>query len=173
MHHGAMLPLHRAAAWILANPRNFLEYFLLFYAIGNVVWAQMPMPTTERGKKIWLFFHSFFQFIVTHKSDRGTFTWPSLIYLTLRALAFVGNAGLPARERITKPPAPPRKDDEVPPMVVHTEDTPIDGPHPPLHPDDLPTPVLEVYRPPQEANPMLDLDELEPAIPEPPPKDKS
>ena len=173
MHHGTMFPLaHRVALWIAKNPRDFLEYFLLFYTLGNILWAQLPAPKSDRGKKVWLFFHSFFQFVVTHKSDRGTFTWPSIIYLTLRALAFIGNARLPDQERITTPPAPKPKDDEVPPMVVHTENTPVEVPHPSLHPDEAPTPVMDVYRLPQEANPMLDLDELEPAIPEPPPKEK-
>lgn len=177
-----MNTIRTAANWILANPGSVFQIILILYTIGNVIWAQMPRPKSVWGQKVWLFSRGFFQFIVTHKSEQGTFTWPALIKLFIEAAKGVLESDV---FRATIIPEPPKA--WGPPVIeedhVRTEDTPVEVPHPfatkVLRPnlwpqpqaelaedeidvefdDDEPTPPFALSLP--KATSVLDLDELE------------
>ena len=164
--------LHRAATWILRNSNEFFEIVITLYACVNILWAQLPQPKTVFGRKLWMLLHGFFQLIVTHKLHRGTFTWPWLVWIGIRAYRALSIAlALPDRERPTKPPEKPERPLlEFTHLDEHKEVTPVEVPHPSLHPDrgyvdESPTPLNgnRCYTP-RNANPLLDLDEIEPSI---------
>lgn len=69
--------------WLQAHPDFALQAVVIAWGLLNVVWAQLPKPQSEKWQKVWVWTHHLLQLIVTHASDKGTFTWPSLVRLLM------------------------------------------------------------------------------------------
>ena len=96
-----MLMLATIFAWIKANP---VMCVLVAALVLNVLFAQLPKPTTERGLKIWNFFRTIGLVFSTHSTEPGTFTWPMVLKWILDAIVPIPE---PKKPRISVPKVDP------------------------------------------------------------------
>lgn len=116
----ACLPLW---VWVKANPWTT---FFAFYAVLNVLYAQLPKPKNPKLLRIWELSHWMFQVVLTNAKDAGTLTWPGLLRSVLRALAGVSNQDFDRPEAATNPGTPGAKRDSLHP-VAEDLTKPADG----------------------------------------------
>ena len=76
----------RIFAWVAAHPFETVQGVLLVWGVLNVLWAQLPKPTSPFGIAVWKWTHTIFLLVSTHASAGGTFTWPSLIRAVMAGL---------------------------------------------------------------------------------------
>ena len=140
-----------AWAWIKINPKDTI---FVVWILMNVVWAQLPKSWFHNPilNRILTGIHTCLQFVVTHSSVSGTFTWPSILKALFQTFgATIAPAApeipivMPAGWKLnsSKPPPPIFVGEscdvkDVEPESKHVlrpdEETPLDNPVPPARP---------------------------------------
>ncbi len=72
-------------AWAQAHPETTAFVVLGLLGLLNIAWAQLPKPASPGMQKAWVFIHDALQLVVTHSSQPGTFTLPSVVRLFVKA----------------------------------------------------------------------------------------
>jgi len=76
--------LKALGSWIRQHPT---EAITIGWVLMNILWAQLPVSWFKNPKanKLLSSIHTVFQFVVTHASLAGTFTWPSILRALLQS----------------------------------------------------------------------------------------
>lgn len=91
-------------AWLQAHPETTAAGVLGILALLNIAWAQLPKPASPGMQKAWVFIHDALQLVVTHNSQPGTFTLPSIVRLFVKSQDPFGE--LKGEDKVD-PPGPP------------------------------------------------------------------
>jgi hypothetical protein len=70
--------------WIKANPATCI---LVMAMVVNFLFAELPKPTNPVFLRLWTILRAFLLVCTTHASEKGTFTWPTVLKLIIDTIA--------------------------------------------------------------------------------------